>query len=77
MMRRTGDQTHSKASPHYDGPLEGVINDPKGKQIGIAGKDSTGPPLQVSELNNDEMKDFEQLMQGKRLEKIRGNMKKR
>ncbi len=76
-MRRTGDQVHSNASPHLDGPLEGVMKDAKGKQFGIAQKDSTGPPLQISKLNNDEMEDFEQLMRGKTLDKMRGNLKKR
>ncbi|MCR2823840.1 hypothetical protein [Lederbergia panacisoli] len=70
MPRKTRD-TGSQATPHFDGEYEDVINDPgmqsaqMGLNINITGKQNS---FHVSELPNDDMKNFEKLTRGKNVE---------
>lgn len=58
--------------PHFDGELENVINDSLGTQstqMGVvADKQQTDNPFHVTETNNDDMKEFEKLTRGNKVD---------
>ncbi|MCJ7840853.1 hypothetical protein MUB24_08035 [Lederbergia sp. NSJ-179] len=60
------------SDPHFDGEYEGILNDPTGsgrRQMGIrSDRKQTTNPFQVTNLKNNEMKDFESLTRGKTVE---------
>lgn len=57
----------ANSDPHFDGEYEGILNDPTGsRQMGIrGGKKQTDNPFQVTDLKNNELRDFEKLTRGK------------
>lgn len=64
-MTRDERNVHNQTTPHLDGKREGVINDPEGKMMGVR-TDSLKKEnvFHVTNLKNEEMKEFQQLMQG-------------
>ena len=72
MMPNRKRDNGTNPAPHFDGKREGIINDPLGTQstqMGVSmDTDQSKNPFHVTKLNNEEMKEFEQLTRGKKVE---------
>lgn len=65
-MTNNSRPTHSETSPHPDGKLEGKMNDPTGKKIGVSEEANRewNTEKQHLELKPDEdMKEFKDIME--------------
>ncbi|MFD1707745.1 hypothetical protein ACFSCZ_13540 [Siminovitchia sediminis] len=74
-MPRKTDNIHSNTTPHSDGKYESIINDPTATQGSKAGvfmdrEQKKQHPLQLSNTNNKDMKEFEQLLRGDALDEL-------
>lgn len=58
--------THSETSPHPNGSMEGIINDPQGKQAGVSEESNREWKSEKQRLNlqpDEDMKEFKELME--------------
>lgn len=67
-MPKDSENTHSEATPHFDGSRDRVIKDSLGTQMGVRIDRTKSNPYHVNKLNNEEMKEFEELTRGKEIE---------
>ncbi|RFU69019.1 hypothetical protein D0469_11100 [Peribacillus saganii] len=71
-------QPHVEATPHFDGANEGIENDPTGtagSQMGIVVDtrkefSQNRNEIQIDLETSDDMKEFEKMTRGKKLENI-------
>ncbi len=64
-MPKKDDNIHVETTPHFDGERDRVIKDSIGTKMGVRIDREEKYPYDVSELENEEMKDFEKMMRGK------------
>lgn len=64
-MPKDSENTHSEATPHFDSRRDRVINDSLGTKMGVRIDRTKSNPYNVTSLNNEEMKDFEEITRGK------------
>lgn len=64
-MPKDSENTHSKSTPHFDGQRDRVINDSQGTQMGVRIDRTKQNPYSVTELKNENMKEFKSLTSGK------------
>lgn len=63
-------ESDEQVTPHPDGKIESIINDPGGKQVGVTVStyrtdfEQERNPMHLSGITNDKMKEFEKLMRG-------------
>ncbi|PUB10009.1 hypothetical protein [Paenisporosarcina sp. OV554] len=74
-MPRENENQHVEATPHFDGEIEGIINDPTasaGSKIGIVNTKGEFAqeknPFNFIPKQDPEMKQFAKLMAGKKIE---------
>ncbi|MFC0272555.1 hypothetical protein ACFFIX_14045 [Metabacillus herbersteinensis] len=75
-MPRENENQHVEATPHFDGEKENIINDPTasggstmGIQVGTKGEFAQERnPFHYIPKQNQEMKQFEKLMRGNKIE---------
>ncbi|GGA79950.1 hypothetical protein [Ornithinibacillus halotolerans] len=57
--------TGTETTPHPDGKKESIINDSKGKQIGMSLSVDRAEFTSLTQMNDEQLKRFEKLMRGK------------
>lgn len=63
-MPRENNNVGVETTPNFDGRRESILNDAIGKKMGIKIDKKEKNPYNVAELNNEDMKEFEELMRG-------------
>lgn len=63
-MPREDQNVGVETTPNFDGNREGIINDAVGKQMGIKIDKKKVNPYNVTKLNNEDMKEFEEITRG-------------